>query len=131
MPTDNQITPGPSSYLARACSESKVAYLAQGSHAKDVPQELYKTFFPSLAETLQSGYFSKVERVLSAGKVTKFCFEPKNFPIFAELLQQFPKLKDVAKPPHFELPKPIDRIEGIAISIKVDGTLYAGKNSLS
>lgn len=65
--------------------------------------------------------------MLNAGKVTKFCFEPKVLPTFADLLQQFPKLKDAAKPPHFELPQPTDRVEGIGITIKSDGTLYAGK----
>ena len=61
--------------------------------------------------------------------MTKFCFEPKDLPTFGELFQQFPKLKDAAKPPHFELPQLTDRINGIAISFKSDGTFYAGTNS--
>ena len=127
VPTDDQKTLEPSSYLARACAGSTVAYLAKGSHERDVPLEIYKKLFPSLAVTLQSGYFVKVEEIIRAGKMTKFCFEPKDLPTFAELFQQFPKLRDAAKPPHFQLPLPTDRVQGIAVSLKSDGSLYAGK----
>jgi hypothetical protein len=75
---------------------------------------------------IKTSYFSKTEETHETEKVTKFCFQPGSPLPIQKLEKVFLGYGKTPSLPEFKKPADTENTAGLSISLKADGSLFAG-----
>ena len=103
------------------------AYHAQGTHANEIPSEIYDNYAKSAAQNLKSGYFAKTTKQESQGSIDVYCFEPGLLPTIKQLQQDFPSYKTVPSLPSYSKPGGDAKVPFVTLGVKPDNSLFSGR----